>query len=148
MNGTLSEINARLPVSANTKQLLSLCMLMFPCFSFSLESSKILWGPRLMISYKHLEDSLLLSYLRVTSGCRNVHLVSFFALKNLIDETQSIDYSIELAGIHWTHVMEVHASSKLPYWPGQHSRDGKCASISVITLAYQTNILESRVYCI
>ncbi len=64
MNGTLSEINTRLPVSANTKQLVSLCMLMFPCFSLSLESSKILRGPRLMISYIHLEDSLLLSHLR------------------------------------------------------------------------------------
>ncbi len=100
MNGALSEINTRLPVSANTKQLLSLCMLMFPCFSFSLESSKILRGPRLMISYMHLADSLLLSYLRVTSGCMNVHLVFFFALKNLTDEALSTDYNIELAGIH------------------------------------------------
>ncbi len=100
MNGTLSDINTRLPVSANTKQLLSLCMLMFPCFSFSLESSKTLRGPKLMISYILLEDSLLLSYLRVTSGCMNVHLVSIFALKNMTDKTLSIDYSIELAGIH------------------------------------------------
>ncbi len=135
MNGTLSEINARLPVSANTKQLLSLCMLMFPCFSFSLESSKILRGPRLTITYKHLEDSSLLSHLRVTSGCMNVHLVFFFALRNLTDETLSIDYSIEpmlwrctyhpnyligLVNIHMKENMSVYQASlarfRLTFW--------------------------------